>query len=196
MPSANLIVTCHPSEHSLCAHTAQMCKSTLEENGQAVLCDDLCRLGFNPVISPQEFSAFYQNEIPADLADLISNLRQARRVIFIYPIWMYDMPALLKGYFERVWRPHIAYHIDGDLLAPLLTSITQLVVIATHGRNEAETSEAGDATRQFFARSLPTLLPNLKSNTRFDFYGLDAPEKQSIETSLSEIRQHLLTTPL
>lgn len=191
MPSTDLIVTCHPSEQSLCGQVARMMTQTLQDQGRAVLCDDLNQARFNPVISPAEYASFFRDDIPADLTDLAEHLRQAERVIFILPVWMYDMPALLKGYFERVWRPGIAYRIEGDQISPLLTHIREMVVIVTHGRNEEETDACGDATRTFFAVSLPTLLPNLQNNIRFDFYALDTPDKSAIADQLEAIRKHL-----
>ncbi|MDH4982581.1 NAD(P)H-dependent oxidoreductase [Hyphomicrobium sp. D-2] len=191
MPSADLLVTCHPSEQSLCGQVARMVTQTLQAQGRDVLSDDLNQTYFNPVISPAEYANFFRDEIPTDLTDLAEHLSQAERVIFILPVWMYDMPALLKGYFERVWRPGIAYRIAGDQISPLLTHIREMIVIVTHGRNEEETDACGDATRTFFATSLPTLLPNLQSNIRFDFYALDTPDKAAITDQLEAIRKHL-----
>lgn len=167
-----------------------MVLQTLQAQGRDVQCDDLNQARFNPVISPDEYATFFRNEVPADLAELAQHLSRAERVIFILPVWMYDMPALLKGYFERVWRPGIAYRIKGDQISPLLTHLRELVVIVTHGRNKNETDACGDATRTFFATSLPTLLPNLETNIRFDFYALDTPDKSAITDQLEAIRRH------
>jgi NAD(P)H dehydrogenase (quinone) len=186
----DLIVTCHPSKSSLCALISQVVVRT-SGVGRRVIIDDLAHTAFNPVISPDELVRYYLDIIPEDVTKLVEHLREAHRVIFVLPIWMYDMPALLKGYFERVWRPHVAYRLDGDRISPLLSNIKRLVVIVTHGRNEEETIKAGDATRQFFDVSLPTLLPNLQSNARFDFYSLDAPNTTSIENGLEAVREHL-----
>lgn len=192
MRGASLIVTCHPSRDSLCGRIARTAERALRDGGETVIVDDLCHGGFNPILSPEEFKAFYEKHIPDDLETLVAHLRQATYVIFVLPIWMYDMPALLKGYFDRVWRPHVAYRMDGDRIEPLLTNIKRLLVIATHGRDEAETMAAGDATSQFFSVSLPTLLPDLESNERFDFFALDAPDASVIEEKLNGLREHVL----
>ena len=186
-----LLVTCHTSENSLCGHITERVVAALEARGASVVINDLYRLGFDPVPSDQEFATYFADNIPEDIRGLVADLRSARELIFILPIWMFAMPAILKGYFDRVWRPNVAFSFDGKNLQPLLTEITRMTVIVTHGRSEAETNETGDGTRVFFESSLPTLLPNLKTNKRFDFYRLDMPKDAEIDGQLFGISKHI-----
>lgn len=185
-----LIVSCHPSSGSLCARAVQVIEEASKASGRRVVVDDLVRIGFNPVISAEELGAYRRAEIPDDLQGLVDNLRQAQDLAFVLPVWMYDMPAILKGYFDRVWRSGVAFRIEQDELHPLLAGIRRLTVVVTHGRSRSETDRVGDGTRVFFATSLPVLLPGLKSNTRFDLYALDAPDGVLIDQQLDSIRQH------
>jgi putative NADPH-quinone reductase len=189
--SVSLLVTCHPNAASLCGHISERVTATLRARGATVVVNDLHGAGFNPVPSTPELQSYFDPTIPEDIRGLVADLRSARELIFVLPIWMFTMPAILKGYFDRVWRPHVAFSFDGKDLSPLLTGIESLTVIATHGRNKAETDEAGDGSRIFFSSSLTTLLPNLKSNERFDFYALDEPNSQAVEHELEHVLQHL-----
>jgi NAD(P)H dehydrogenase (quinone) len=189
MSGTDLIVTCHPSATSLCWRVAEVVEEVLGKEAPVVV-DNLACIAFSPIMSPEELQTYYQDYIPDDVQTLVAHLRQAHRIIFVLPIWMYDMPALLKGYFDRVWRPYVAYRMDGERISPLLTNIKRMVVIVTHGRSEAETLKVGDATRQFFGASLPILLTNLESNVRFDFYSLDTPNATLIAHDLDIIRKH------
>lgn len=190
MSTSSLIVTCHPLRTSFCGRVAELITETIAGRGDDVIVDDLARAGFNPTITSSEFETFYEDRVPEDAATLVAHLRAARELVFVLPIWMYGMPSILKGYFERVWRPHVAYRLDGDSVGPLLVQITRMTVVVTHGRSEEETSLVGDATVKFFSTSLLSLLPNLNENTRFDFYALDAPDAASIERDLEAVRLH------
>ncbi|AHB48218.1 NAD(P)H dehydrogenase [Hyphomicrobium nitrativorans NL23] len=187
-PDACLVVTCHPSPTSFCARIVSEIVAETGARGARVLVDDLVGIGFNPTISRAEFSAFYQDRIPDDIADLVAHLRAARELVFVLPVWMYSIPAILKGYFDRVWRPHVAYRVDGEEIEALLGHITRITVIVTHGRNKAETALVGDGSDLFFKTSLPSLLPNLSDTQRFDFYALDTPHSSEIERELQRVR--------
>lgn len=185
---ACLIVTCHPSPSSLCGRVASEVRQTIEARGGRVLVDDLVGMGFNPTITRPEFDVFYQDRIPEDIAVLVEHLRSAQELVFVLPVWMYGLPAILKGYFDRVWRPHVAYRLAGDEIEGLLGHITRMTVIVTHGRSEAETDAIGDGSKLFFETSLASLLPNLTDTQRFDFYALDTPDVSEIEGELRRVR--------
>lgn len=187
----SLLVTCHPDTKSLCGQISERAVATLRASGAKVVVNDLYSANFNPAPSKSELDTYLKDEIPQDLRNLVADLRSARELIFILPIWMFTLPATLKGYFDRVWRPHVAFSFDGKNLNPLLSGIEHLTVIATHGRSETETDETGDGSRVFFSTSLPTLLPNLKSNERFDFYALDDHDTCAVERQLDRVFQHL-----
>jgi NAD(P)H dehydrogenase (quinone) len=190
MTATTLIVTCHPSPTSLCAHIAARVEHALGPRRARVIVDDLHAQGFNPVISMQEMADYYDDKVPADIAGLVAHLRSADELIFVLPVWMYSLPALLKGYFDRVWRPHVSFEIDGGAIRPLLPGIRHLTAVVCHGAPEAVCDQVGDGTRLFFATSLPSVLPGLQTNTRFDLYGLDTAGDDNIRRELDRILRH------
>lgn len=186
-----LLVTCHPGAGSLCASLAETVVEAYRARGAALVVEDLAAAGFDPVLTRAELSRYFDRELPNDVEPLTRRLLQARELIFILPVWMYGMPALLKGYFDRVWRPEVSFRLrdDGELVQ-LLVGIERVTVIATHGRGRAETDLIGDGTLLFFERSLPSALPGLKSNVRFDFYALDTADPHAIEREFAAVRAH------
>lgn len=185
-----LLVTCHPGAHNLCGAIAQLIIETYQARGGALLVHDLATRRFEPVVSQAELMSYFEPALPADIAAMAADLRQAGELIFVFPVWMYAMPAQLKGWFDRLWRPHVAFDlVDGEIV-PLLTKVTRLTAIATHGRGKAETDHIGDGTRDYFARSIPSVLPGLRAVARFDFYALDTADSDAIARELAAIRQH------
>ncbi len=189
----NLLVTCHPSPASLSGQIAHIVKGTLVSRGRTLVHDDLYALGFDPRVSQQELATYHdRGAVPADVAGLAQNLMTAERLIFVFPTWMYGLPALMKGYFDRVWRPHIAFELSDAGIKPLLTNVRHLCAIACHGQPRSAARGSGDTTELFFASAIPSVLPNLVSTTRFDVYGLDQPSDLAISTELERIKDHFL----
>jgi putative NADPH-quinone reductase len=183
-----LIVSCHPAPASQCARIVGLISHLLAERGVQFTIDDLYRSQFDPVLSESEIGAYFAGTVPPDISDLVAHLRDATELVFVFPLWMFNMPAMLKGYFEKIFRPQVAFRFSGGNILPLLTQIRRLTVVVTHGRNETETAQSGDASRVFFEMSLPALLPGLVSNERFDLYGLDAPDQEETEDMLAALR--------
>lgn len=187
----SLLITCHPSRTSLCARVADLVEETLKAANASVIVEDLNALGFDPVLSQTELAEYYRPECtPPDVATLAEHLRAAEELIFVSPVWMYGLPAILKGYFDRVWRPSVSFEFDGERIRPLLTGIRHMTVIASHGRGKAECDLVGDGTLGYFATSIPSVLPGLETNTRFDLYGLDTADTGAIAHELENIRRH------
>lgn len=184
-----LIVSSHPSPASRSATIVGHICDILTERSVSFTVDDLYRNGFDPVLRLDEVADYYDGIVPSDISELVTHLRDATELVVVFPLWMFDMPAMLKGYFEKVFRPNVAFRFSGNDIVPLLGNIKRLTVIATHGRSETETSASGDASRVFFETSLPVLLPGLISKMRFDLYNLDASDHTSMQDHLAALRQ-------
>jgi putative NADPH-quinone reductase len=185
-----LIVSSHPSPNSLCAQITCLIAETIASQQEKVVVEELYSQKFDPVISETEYSKYFDPIPPSDLIGCAANLRWASDLIFVFPVWMYAMPALLKGYFDRVWRPHLSFQITGGTITPLLRNIQRLSVIATHGMSRTLSKRVGDSTRIFFERSLPSVLPELNSNCRFDIYNTDKGDYKQISIEIAKIRSH------
>ena len=101
-----------------------------------VIATDLYREGFSPVMTEAERSSYFQGPYAEDaVARLIGQLRRADGIIFCFPHWWFSMPAMLKGYFDRVWAPGTAFAHDlkGGRIRPLLTNIRLFGVVTSYG---------------------------------------------------------------
>ncbi|MGE0628849.1 MAG: NAD(P)H-dependent oxidoreductase [Hyphomicrobiaceae bacterium] len=190
MTQTNLIVTCEPDSTSLGSRIAQMVATTLEARGARVIVDDLAALRFDPVISRNELESYLDRDIPGDITPLVQHLRSADSLVFIFPVWMFHLPAQMKGYFDRVWRPHVSFALAATRTVPLLTRIRHLTVVATHGKTKSKTEADHEGTVSFFSSSLARMLPSLETNVRFDVYGLDDAAPDRIEAEVERIRDY------
>jgi NAD(P)H dehydrogenase (quinone) len=131
-----LVIYCHPVAESFAAAAHATVLEALEAAGHAVTDVDLYAEGFDPVMSRQD-RLDYQNTArnirPVKKYD--DQLARAEAIVLVYPAWWYGMPAMLKGYFDRVWLPGVAFDVtpDGRVLTDRLQNIRRIIVVTTYG---------------------------------------------------------------
>ncbi len=125
-----LIVLAHPLENSLAAHFAQIARATLSKKFTDVHLIDLYRTGFDPCLSVDERSSYYD----AAFFDEVQ-LAQVERLILVFPTWWFGLPAILKGWIDRSFLPGVAYDHASDLsaLAPRLTQLRETLIVTSLG---------------------------------------------------------------
>lgn len=127
-----LAIHAHPSDDSFNADLHRAVIERLRARHEVDSCD-LHAEKFEPVMSDADFRAYGEEKIPPDIAGHVERLRAAQALLFLFPTWNYGMPAMLKGYFDRVWRPGVAFDLVKKRPHPLLRFITHLGVITTYG---------------------------------------------------------------
>jgi len=101
-----------------------------------VIATDLYREGFAPAMTEAERRSYYAGAYAEEaVARLVEHLRRVDGIIFCFPHWWFSMPAMLKGYFDRVWAPGTAFAHDlaGGRIKPLLTHIRLFGVVTSYG---------------------------------------------------------------
>lgn len=103
-----LILQGHPDATGahLCHVLADAYEAGARETGHEVRCVDLGRLEVPLLRSAQEWE---HGALPPSLADAQAAIEWAEHVVLIFPLWLGDMPALLKAFLEQVARPGFAF---------------------------------------------------------------------------------------
>lgn len=101
-----LVILGHPSEKSFCGALAESYLEGAREAGHETRLLALNRLRFDPILR-QGYTA--GQELEPDLLEAQESVRWAQHLVFVYPLWWGGMPALLKGFFERVFLPGFAF---------------------------------------------------------------------------------------
>lgn len=153
-----LVVFCHPDPQSFQATILAEAVERLARDGHAVRVIDLYAERFDPVLDAEAWRAHRRNEElhADDLADHVAALREADGLLLIYPTWWYGLPAMLKGWFDRVWRPEVAFTLeDGVFRLHHLAKVKRLAVITTYGSPRAFIAWiVGDPVRRQVVRGL------------------------------------------
>lgn len=135
-----LIVFNHPYDGSFCNALLMAAKRGAELCGE---CDiiNLDKDKFNPVMSSHDLQAFvlarYEPERALAMIDkqvlaYKSMLEKAEHVAFIFPVWWMLMPALTKGFIDRVIFPLIAYdYAANGAMQSRLKNLKRVTVVTT-----------------------------------------------------------------
>ena len=129
-----LMIYCHPREDSLAAALRDAAKAALEGAGHQVELRDLYAEGFRAELSREEFAQFRDGSghLPG-CEEHVEALRRADALLLVHPTWWYGMPAMLKGWFDRIWAPGVAFKLGEGAIEPLLTTIRKIGVVTTYG---------------------------------------------------------------
>lgn len=129
-----VVVFNHPYEESYCNALLTSVTKGLQKAGHEVDVMHLDKDGFNPAMTAEDLRAFVAHQ-PTDpqVIDYTERLKTADHLIFIFPIWWDIMPAMTKGFIDRVLSPGVAYdhHPRGFGLVPLLKSLKSITIITT-----------------------------------------------------------------
>ncbi|MEK8034820.1 NAD(P)H-dependent oxidoreductase [Ideonella sp. DXS29W] len=107
-----LIVQGHPDSHTphLCHALAQAYREGALSAGHEVRMLDVAQLDFPLLRSPADWAV---GPTPANLMPAQADIEWAQHLVLLFPLWMGDMPALLKGFLEQVARPGFAFKGEG-----------------------------------------------------------------------------------
>ncbi|MDX1539996.1 MAG: NAD(P)H-dependent oxidoreductase [Geminicoccaceae bacterium] len=151
-----LLVYCHPVETSFNAALHEAARAALTAAGHVVDDLDLYREGFDPVLGREERLTYHdlsRNREPVHA--YVDRLLAAEALVLCFPVWTFGPPALLKGFFDRVLLPGVAFHLGDDgRYRPGLERIRKLAAITTYGQPRWKALLVGDGPRHLVTRVL------------------------------------------
>lgn len=129
-----LIVLAHPGADSLGRHLALRLEDLARGQGWQVALRDLCAEGFDPRLTAEEM-ALYRQGVPGAARAEMAELAAAEVLVLVFPTWWFGFPAALKGWFDRVWAPGVAYAPVPDLrkMEARLTGLRAVLAVTTLG---------------------------------------------------------------
>ena len=132
-----LIVYAHPNPKSFNRAVLKTISEELKKKKKKFKVRDLYKIGFDPVLSTKDLLAIQNGAIPKDIKKEQNYISKADTLIFIFPIWWSAMPAMLKGYIDRVFSLGFAYDISEDDVIGLLKG-KNVFLVSTTGASEED----------------------------------------------------------
>lgn len=148
-----LVLHSHPVEESYGkALFRQTCES-LAKAGHEVDACDLYAEGFDPVLSAHGRRIYH--DYPENMAGLegyVARLKAAEALVICTPVWNFGFPAMLKGYFDRVWLPGVSFALQDGKLTPTLRHIEKLAAVMTYGGTPMRAFLVGNPPKKIIKR--------------------------------------------
>jgi putative NADPH-quinone reductase len=118
-----VVINGHPNPRSLNKGLVDAYVSGAEQAGAAVQTIDIGQLQFNPNL---QFGYQQRMKLEPDLLDAWDKIKWAQHLVWIHPVWWGGLPAITKGFVDRLFLPGIAfkYHADSIWWDKLLSGKT------------------------------------------------------------------------
>ncbi|MGY9074209.1 MAG: NAD(P)H-dependent oxidoreductase [Acidimicrobiales bacterium] len=153
-----LIVHAHPNPDSLSAQLRDAAIAGLSASGYSVEQINLYDEEFRAAMSRQERLDYPDSGAPSDPEAIrhASLLKTADTLVFVFPTWWFGVPAILKGWFERVFVPGVAFHLSpkNNKVKSDLRHVTRLIAITTTGADKTYIAAVGNGARWMITRTL------------------------------------------
>lgn len=189
-----LVVYCHPVPESFCASIRDVAVEVLKGRGDDVRIVDLYAEKFDPVMGCEERRR-YNHQAPEDpaLKPHIENLGWAEAILFIYPTWWYGLPAMLKGWLDRVWATDVVFKLPEGKgrIKSLMSHVTRIGVITTCGAPLWWTILVGQPGRKTIMRGMRALCATRCRTTFLAHYLMDVSTDQTRGAFLAKVRRKM-----
>jgi putative NADPH-quinone reductase len=150
-----LVLYAHPVETSYCAALHRLVVERLTARGHTIDDCDLYAESFDPRMSRAERLAYHDPRHAGEPAEpYIRRLLAAEALVLVFPVWNYGYPAILKGFFDRVFLPGVSFRmVDGTVL-PSLHNIRKVAAVTSYGGSRLHAFLVGDPPRKLVKRAL------------------------------------------
>lgn len=140
-----LIIYANYKENSFTGAIKDTLAETFHNNGHEVVIRDLYDIKFNPVLSKKDLESIENEIFPIDIMNEQKFIQWADLICFVYPIWWSGMPAILKGYIERVFVQGYAFEFNQDIAIPKLNDKKVFIFNTTGSKNVLKDKNRIDA---------------------------------------------------
>lgn len=179
-----LVVHAHPLKTSYVSALHSRVVETLRASGHEVDDLDLYAEHFDPVLPAEQMRVYVDAARNAlTVRSHVERLRTADALALVYPVWFDGLPAILQGYFQRVFLPGVATVIDKrGLFHANLGNIKRMAAVAAYGERASNVKAKQDPPRRFVRDNIGVLTAPGAPFEYLAIYGMDfstAPRREA-----------------
>jgi NAD(P)H dehydrogenase (quinone) len=190
-----LVVSATPRADSFNAALREAAVTALAAAGHEVEMLDLYAEGFAPALTAAERGRYFDTAanregVEAEAAQLL----RAEGLVLVYPTWWFGFPAILKGWFDRIWLPGLAFDLGGPGLQRKLHNIRRVAVVTSYGSPWWFIRFwVGDPMGKIIRRGIAALCHPSCRTLFLALYHMDATTEARRRRFLEEVRRRLAT---
>ncbi|OPX84135.1 MAG: Glutathione-regulated potassium-efflux system ancillary protein KefF [Pelotomaculum sp. PtaB.Bin104] len=137
-----VLIYAHPDPRSFNAAIAAVVREELEKIGAEIKFKDLYAMHWNPVLSAKDYAGYDNGTTAEDIKAEQTDISWADVIIMICPVWWNSVPAILKGYIDRVFSIGFAYEFTASGPRGMLNG-KKALLITTSGVDKHAAEQSG-----------------------------------------------------
>lgn len=154
-----LVIYAHPWKESFNSKVLKRVEETLIETNVDYRIIDLIADDFDPVLKERDLALFSKGIHQDPLAeDYAKALKEAKRLIFIFPIWWYGPPAIIKGFFDKVFLKNHVYKQENRGKMEGILEIDQTIFLTSANMSKEDFIKLGDPIQNVYVDGLMGLV--------------------------------------
>ncbi len=165
--------------------------TTLRSRGHKIDDCDLYAESFDPVMGEQERVQYHNAELNrAPIAGYADRLLAAEALVLIYPVWNEGFPAILKGFFDRVFIPGVSFKIGpGGAAVPNLQKLRKLAAVCTYGASRTTSFLLGDPPKRVVKRLVRSMPGHAVRCDYLAYYDMDHSDPEQRAAFLEKVKR-------
>jgi putative NADPH-quinone reductase len=187
-----LLLHSHPVEESYGAALHKTTREALQRSGHTVDDCNLYAEGFDPVMSRHDRIVYHDYPENTKLvSSYCDRLLAAEALVIVTPVWNFGFPAMLKGYFDRVWVPGISFELVDGKVKSRLRHIRKLGAVLTYGATPFRAFVAGNPPKKIVKRVLRAQINPWSPVTFLAHYDMNRATEQTRAAFLDKVRTRM-----
>lgn len=183
-----LVLYAHPVETSFNAGLHRMIVARLTAAGHAVDDCDLYAEDFDPRLTRAERLGYHDERGEGDAAaPYVARLKKAEALVLSFPVWNFGYPAILKGFFDRVFLPGVSFKLVDGKVRPSLHNIRKVAAVATYGGSRFRAMLMGDPPRKLVKRVLRATIKPGASVSYLAHYSMNLSTDKTRERFMAKV---------
>ncbi|EJK78342.1 NAD(P)H-dependent oxidoreductase [Rhizobium sp. AP16] len=187
-----LVLHSHPVEESYGAALHRQTIESLQAAGHEVDDCNLYAEGFDPVLTRHGRMIYHDYpENTEAVKSYVERLQRAEGLVIVTPVWNFGFPAILKGYFDRVWLPGVTFELVNGKVTSKLKHIQKLGAVMTYGADPFRAFIVGNPPKKIIKRMIRAMIKPFAPVVFLAHYDMNRSTDETRKRFLEKVKREM-----